>query len=446
MPLIPSFIRPYITYLEALTWVVWWVSLPFSKGAASVCIVALWILGTARFYDSGKSLWALWHSNKAFLPISFLFFAYIIGLSYTDNLNEGINFTFRQNPFLLVPFIFAFYAHYVKQQLPKHFAWFIAANLFAGFVTIILYKLPEAQAIAFTHRFGLLAYPQGIDVASSGLHSPFIARIQFVNLVALAALAACWLITQAQTTQHRFIWAICLGFLLLISAYLGGRGAQIGLVAAMSVWLFTLGIKVIYRNLAPYIGKPLATIILLSSTLFISIGLPYLAVQQIPEVQKRYGRMRWELDTYNNNTFDSYANKGDFTSVARLISWQKAWEVCQAHPIIGVGTGDYYDEVQIRLNRDNINFKIFAHHQFLQIWAMLGIGGLLLFVGTWLYWLIAIQKMGNFYQTILAISFTFFYIPVCLTDSALITQMGNTGFLLVFCAIALINNSKNAYI
>ena len=59
---------------------------------------------------------------------------------------------------------------------------------------------------------------------ASGLHSPFVARIQFVNLVALAAMAACWLLTSARTLFYRFIWAICLVLLLLISAYVGGRG------------------------------------------------------------------------------------------------------------------------------------------------------------------------------------------------------------------------------
>jgi O-antigen ligase len=435
MPIIPSFLRPYVAYLESLAWIVWWVCLPLSKGAASVTIVTLWILGIVRFYDSGESLRNFLQQHQALLGIVALFFAYIVGLSYTHNINEGVNFTFRQNPFLLAPFIFAFYIDKVRVHIRQYFAWFIASNLFAGLVTIWLYQLPEAQAVAFTQQFGLLAYPQNNDMAASGLHSPFVARIQFVNLVALAAMAACWLLTSASTLFYRFIWAICLVLLLLISAYVGGRGAQIGLVAAMSVWLFAWAIATLYRPLARRMGKWVAMLGLGLGLLGLLSSVPYLAARYIPEVEKRYARMRWELATYQDGSFETYPNKGDFTSITRLISWQKAYEVLKLHPITGVGTGDYYDEVQKRLDADGIGFKVFAHQQFLQIWVMLGIGGLLLFVGAWAYWLRHIVQNSDFYTATLALSYTFFYTIVCCTDSALITQIGNTGFLLFWGGI-----------
>ncbi len=444
LPLIDT-LRPYCQQLDhlvrpltAFAWLLWWASLPLSKGMASAAMVALCILGLLRWAAYPPDWSEAWQTQRATLLFIGIFVAFVLGLSYTDNLREGLDFTFRQNTFLAVPLLFVVYARYLPDRLPRHLVVFIVATLLVGIISLILYKLPEAQAVALTQRLGWLPYPQGSDIAASGLHSPFIARIQYANLVALAALSACWLLATTPRRTHRYAYIAALLGLLTVMLYMGARGAQIGCWLAMAIWLAAWGIRRIYPPLARRIGRVGATLSLgLCLTLSI-VGLPYIAYSYVPEVQKRYERMRWEIGTYRDGTYKNYDNYGDFTSLTRILSWQKNIDLIRQHPYVGVGTGDYYDALQIELNAKGSPVKLYAHNQFLQTWAMLGLWGLLLLLAVWGYWLIDAWRKTAYPTNVLALSVAAFYLPVCLTDSALISQAGGMGFMLLIASVRLL--------
>ena len=439
-------LRPYCQQLDhfarpltAFAWLLWWASLPLSKGIASAAMVALCILGLLRWTAYPPDWSEAWQTQGATLLFIGIFVAFVLGLGYTDNLREGLDFTFRQNTFLSVPLLFVVYARYLPDRLPRHLVVFIVATLLVGIISLILYKLPEAQAVALTQRLGWLPYPQGSDIAASGLHSPFIARIQYANLVALAALSACWLLATTPHSTYRYAYIAALLGLLIVMLYMGARGAQIGCWLAMAIWLAAWGIRRIYPPLARRIGRVGATLSLgLGLTLSI-VGLPYIAYSYVPEVQKRYERMRWEIGTYRDGTYKNYDNYGDFTSLTRILSWQKNIDLIRQHPYAGTGTGDYYDALQIELNANGSPVKLYAHNQFLQTWAMLGLWGLLLMLAVWGYWLINACRKTAYPTNVLALSVAAFYLPVCLTDSALISQAGGMGFMLFVASIPLLS-------
>jgi putative inorganic carbon (HCO3(-)) transporter len=62
-----------------------------------------------------------------------------------------------------------------------------------------------------------------------------------------------------------------------------------------------------------------------------------------------------------------------FSSIMRLNYWQGTWEIIKAYPFLGVGPGNF-----------NLMMSRYAHNSYLQIWAEMGILGLISFI-----WIIA---------------------------------------------------------
>lgn len=58
-----------------------------------------------------------------------------------------------------------------------------------------------------------------------------------------------------------------------------------------------------------------------------------------------------------------------FSMLMRLNYWKGAWEVIKAHPLVGVGLGNF-----------NLKMSRYAHNAYLQIWAEMGILGLVSFI------------------------------------------------------------------
>jgi putative inorganic carbon (hco3(-)) transporter len=58
-----------------------------------------------------------------------------------------------------------------------------------------------------------------------------------------------------------------------------------------------------------------------------------------------------------------------FSVMMRLNYWQGAWEIIKAHPLVGIGLGNF-----------NLANSRYAHNSYLQIWAEMGILGLFSFI------------------------------------------------------------------
>jgi O-antigen ligase len=132
------------------------------------------------------------------------------------------------------------------------------------------------------------------------------------------------------------------------------------------------------------------------------------------------------IQTKNNSSVES--------NTARILMWNASWQVWKKDLILGVGTGDYNDEL-IDYNKSNKNLgvakeELNAHNQFLNTSVQLGLLGLIvlvmIFISTFSY------SQKSIWQVLIL---TVFFINF-LVESFLETQAGvvlfSTLLLLLF--------------
>ena len=75
------------------------------------------------------------------------------------------------------------------------------------------------------------------------------------------------------------------------------------------------------------------------------------------------------------------------TNEDRLQMWQAAWRMIRAHPFIGVGIGTFSQRyAEFKLPQDPL-MASYAHNTYLQLWAVVGLNGLLAFLALcWRGW------------------------------------------------------------
>jgi len=71
----------------------------------------------------------------------------------------------------------------------------------------------------------------------------------------------------------------------------------------------------------------------------------------------------------------------------RLYIWSRSWDIIRENPVIGIGTGNFYDEYSSRVPDDVIETRRYthAHNDLINIAVINGIPGALIFLALWLY-------------------------------------------------------------
>ena len=138
--------------------------------------------------------------------------------------------------------------------------------------------------------------------------------------------------------------------------------------------------------------------------------------------------------------YNNYERNGDAngSSVFQRVEYIKAsFEIIKDNPVFGVGTGivkvfaDYYENTNSKLKPE---YRLRSHNQYLAIMVAFGVVGLLWFLFSMFYPLIADKRNRNY----LYIVFLFIVMLSMFTDDTLETQVGATLFaffnsFLVFC-------------
>ncbi|MGB1205500.1 MAG: O-antigen ligase family protein [Chitinophagales bacterium] len=421
--------KKYIHFL----FIILLISLPISKASASVALVLLFADAIIRLFRNPTQHLNTIPTHKSLILIGGLFFVYMSGLLYSQNLQAGLDFLYANNGFFTIPFIVWINRQLIVEKFTAYLTYFTAATVVSCIITLGFYMLSEAQLMAVIEKVGFLQeYTPQRSRLMYGLYSPFIGRIQFCNLVGIAILACSWLF---MTKKHRLFSFFSGAFLLVSSVYLGGRAAQLGILFA--AFIFTLGFCFYY--IFPYCKKQfnntkIASVIT-TSLVTLLLASPFLAYQNLEPIQKRYGQMFWELQIFQDNTFENYKYE-HFTCIRRLVSWQNSWEIVKASPILGVGTGDYYSAMQQVYDADKFKIPVNSHSQYLQIWVTAGLLGLAFFVFVILHWLVAIYRSENRMLFVFAAAYMGFYLIVFALDAVLLRQVDNMTFPFFMSGIA----------
>ena len=138
--------------------------------------------------------------------------------------------------------------------------------------------------------------------------------------------------------------------------------------------------------------------------------------------------------------YNNYERNGDAngSSVFQRVEYIKAsFEIIKDNPVFGVGTGivkvfaDYYENTNSKLKPE---YRLRSHNQYLAIMVAFGVVGLLWFLFSMFYPLIADKRNRNYLYMV----FLFIVMLSMFTDDTLETQVGATLFaffnsFLVFC-------------
>ena len=138
--------------------------------------------------------------------------------------------------------------------------------------------------------------------------------------------------------------------------------------------------------------------------------------------------------------YNNYERNGDAngSSVFQRVEYIKAsFDIIKDNPVFGVGTGivkvfaDYYEDTNSKLKPE---YRLRSHNQYLAITVAFGVIGLLWFLFSMFYPLIADKRNSNYLYMV----FLFIVMLSMFTDDTLETQVGATLFaffnsFLVFC-------------
>ncbi len=407
------------------------VAIPISKAVASIAIISILIL--SFFKLKGEHILNLVKEYKAIAIIGLLLIAYSLGLAHTANINKGVDMLLVQHSFITVPFIVLLNRKMIVKRLETYLSFYILGTVIACICTLIFYFLPISTSQQIVESFPILQpYHDGINRELFGLYSPFIDRLNFSYLIALAILAQCWLFSRRGFSIPSITSLV---ILFAASLLLGGRGGQLGLLGALFIWGLAASGRYLYPILKQKTNKYAAIGIIIFTLLFSSTVLPYTAFQTIPTLQNRYGQLFFELDVLTKNKYKDF-NYNHFTSLRRFTSWYYNWMLIQEHPIWGVGTGDYKDEMLAIYEKHELTVAVNMHNQLLFVWLCTGIFGAIAFVFMKVYWIWAILKKADWWLGTFAISFLVFFCLIMLADTPLITQIGSMVFALFSCMIA----------
>jgi len=403
------------------------IALPTSKGLASTAVTGLLILSLAKLLIKSKNLPA--RLDFWFYSPWVLLCLLIISFFLSEDKATAWSVLYRQNTLLILPLAFWLFRDLLQKHYLRYLNLFIASISFCSILTLTFFFLPESTTINLVSKLSFLQdYVVHEKQSAFGNYSPFLDRLHFSYLLGTALFLQLFLgLKKSFFSLPQIIYAGLFGLNLACFLILGGRGAQLGFLASASIWIVVVYWKYVHHQITKKVSKQLS-ISFLSTGLIISLlVLPYFLYQTVPAIQDRYRQLKWEIGTYQDNTFTNYPYE-HFTSLRRIMSWKYNWEMIQDRPILGRGIGDYQNELQQLYNRDEIKIPVNSHQQLLYFWVTTGLLGFLTFAFILFVFLRKGFQQKSLLLKALMLSFSLFYFIVFLFDTPLLYQTGGIAF------------------
>ncbi len=296
-------------------------------------------------------------TNNLIFPFVFcvgLYLLYAIGLLYSKNLTFGLSDLLLKLPLLVLPIvIFTINPDYwSKKQVQTVLKSFVLGNLITLIISVshswILFK--ETSLISSFHY----------NNASCFHHSSYASMYYCFSFVIIAYL----LLNHKTLLWEKIIGGIALILFSVEIALLDSRAGILTFGSILLIYLFY--ILFFKRKLLPYV---FIGVIFIGGALMATYKL---LPEEMNRIQRTVNHVKKNYSSDDNNPKD--------TNV-RILIWDASLKVATANLPFGVGTGDIKDELKKQyleegyLEPYELNFN--AHSQYLQIFATLGIPGII---------------------------------------------------------------------
>lgn len=345
-------------------------------------------------------------------PLVWIFVAYFsvfaLSLLWTENMEWGLRMVRRQKFFVLFPL-------FLLAARPEHFTRYLSA---------FLLSIGICEVLAYYNFLGVHVWsdlPEGIRVDKDHADTaPFIDRIMYAPVLALAAYVAVHQMVRAATIRMRLAYAILFATTIGNLLFSGGRSGIVGFLVLLVLFVFQV-----------YARRKLFAASVASLALLIIVGGGYAG--------NDYFRSRVDLAVQNVRTLEQDPN----TSLGlRATYYMNAWRMFSAHPFLGVGVGDYPAEYR-KLNSEHSPAAEPAwnpHNQYLYAVTAAGLpAGILLMLVLLMPMLRRVQADGREH---LRKAVPLLLLTICLAESYLIRS--NTSLMYVVFTAALWCGAKRA--
>ncbi len=237
----------------------------------------------------------------------------LLSLLWSDDLDWGWQTMQRHRFFLLFPL-------YYSVARREHFGRYVAA---------FLASIALCEALAFYNWAKLYLWPglpDGIRVEKSPDDTaPFVDRIFYTPVLALAGyLAGHRLLFDAKTPGRRLVYGALLVTTTLNLLIAGGRAGMVGFLAMLALLAFQRFAR------RPVVAASVATAAVVAVLVGGYHGSSYFKVRVDDAV----------------DTFVHYRERPDSSVSLRLVYAMNALRIYAAHPLLGVGIGDYPKEYE----------------------------------------------------------------------------------------------------
>ncbi|MGB3946514.1 MAG: O-antigen ligase family protein [Bacteroidia bacterium] len=387
------------------------ITLPFSIKINTVCIILLvvaWLFKNS-LHEKIKLL-----NNPTFFLFSALYFLYVLGMFWTNNIQHGFFELEKKFALFLFPLIFFSIPPLKDSERNKIFFFFVLSCALLAIVCLFYASYRTYSANSFfeinaesgyvTHYFFYF-----------GLSEAFIHPVYFSAYIVFSLVILFNYYSSSKellVTKKRvlivFLILFFIGFLCLLSSRI-----MIVYLSICSVCYFLY--LLIKRKSSK--GRVILGFFVLVSML--------LAVIYVPAIRSRFSEIVSSSYRFENNPENNKNLSGKLDGVEmKLAQWYFTVQAGKNNKLIGVGTGDDEDELQKKYFENNFMEgyvpRYNSHNQWFQTWLALGFLGLSVLVATFLFPLFNTIKQKQFlYLFFLALIMFFF-----LTESVLCRQHG----------------------
>lgn len=374
----------------------------------NVSIISWILIALIRlsFPEERKAMFLRFKENKLLWMLPLLYLIYVLGLGWTSNFKyAGLDLQIKLTFFLLPITIGTL--HFSYHQTKKVLYGFVVGTFIAS-----VYLLIKAYSV-------YLETNDSLSFFYASFTSPLMHPTYFGMYVNFALI-----ILLAQVGKGAIDWKLfCIGgaltFFFIVAILIEARTAQAAtLITVLGMMLYNL----VKRNYST------SSLLLLCFLIFFCVG----ANRYLNSISNRYqlvvSAMESKTQTDNKKQYDS--------TTGRIEIWKLAGGVIRENIFLGTGTGDVRDELVKTYYANDFEYgyakKLNAHNQFLQIWATVGIIGLLLFV---MALLLPLLKLGVYPQLVFP-AFLVLILLNALTESTMEVQRGVLFFALFYSLLA----------
>lgn len=366
------------------------ITLPLPKDSLNSLTIIVLLISWLFYEPLSIKIKNLKRCIFPFIIVSSLFWLYVLGLLYTENIERGFHVLQRNIPFILLPLIICT-SSISKKSVHKLFEIFSYAVIAASFFAILkalYFKINNLGDYFYYTKFSKV-----LDI-----HTTYFALFTILAIVHfLFKIKGTF--NSRTTAKNSVIICYLLGVLYLLSS-------RISLIA-LAIVIVVYFIKLIKDNKIGFNLIFIGICMLLTLGLFIS-----------PNFNKR-------------NTGISEFGLSAPTLESRNIHWQSVLNtISKSNVIFGYGTGDahnyLYEEYKALNFTEGYKEEYNAHNQYLEIALAFGLIGIVVLFTMLSFFIFLSLRTNDYYHLTIALVFATFMI----TESLLERQRGIVSFAL----------------